>query len=173
MSFSDFLRKLNNHIGTHKVHLCPAVKGRLVNNGIPLENVRISRTLSYSDGKYTEDHCYTCRNGEFEMPEMSLRSSQPALLIAEKIVYQLITVVFADVEYKLWSSTPSGIRDKKEYSLKLGSLNCDIQNEEVSFYFKGNQESHKYRASGICRWGEDFLLIDHESEFAKMIEGAL
>ena len=45
MSFSEILRKLNNHIGTHKVHLCPEVKGRLVNNGAPLADVRISRSL--------------------------------------------------------------------------------------------------------------------------------
>ncbi|UJF21921.1 DUF6795 domain-containing protein [Shewanella sp. OMA3-2] len=149
MPFSEILRKLNNHIGTHKVHLCPAVKGRLVNNGIPLANVKISRTLSYSDGKYVEDECYTDSAGHFSMPEKSLRSSQPALLITEKVVYQLIIVHFERIEYKLWSSTPSGIEPRNEYAVKLSSLNCDITDDEVSFYFKGNQELHRYRASRV------------------------
>ena len=173
MSFLEIFRKLNNYIGTHKVHLCPAVKGRLMNHGKPLINATITRTLSYSDGKYSEDMCNTDNDGYFSMPEKSLRSSQPALLIAEKIVYQHIKVIFDNLEYKLWSSTPSGIEPKLVYAEKLSQLNCDVADKEVSFYFLANPGKSKCRASGICRWEENFVLIDHKAEFAKMSQGAL
>lgn len=156
MSFSDFLRKLNNHIGTHKVHLCPAVKGRLVNNGTPLAQVKISRILSYSDGKYTEDECYTDRNGEFEMPEMSLRSSQPAMLITEKIRWQLITAQYEGNSFNLWSSNPSGIDRLDKYVSKLQRLNGDIIDEEKYFSFQSQHQNIPHKASSICRWEKDF-----------------
>ena len=173
MSFSEILRKINNHIGTHKVHLCPEVKGRLVNNGAPLANVRILRTLSYSDGKYTKDECFTDSNGEFEMPEMSLRSSQPALLIAEKIRWQEITAQYSGDNFILWSSNPSGISVIQEYVDKLNSLNGDIINEEVFFSFKGTSGQNSYCAKSICRWDDDFVLIDLEADFDRMISGIL
>ncbi|QLE84733.1 hypothetical protein FLM48_06300 [Shewanella sp. Scap07] len=173
MALKDIFRKLSNHIGTHKVHLCPEVKGRLVNNGQPLANVRITRGLYYSDGKYTEDECYTDNNGNFSMPAMSLRSSQPSLLIAEKMTHQQIIGHISGVKYKLWSSTPSGIEYIEEYAVKLSSMIADISYDETSFYFNSHQTDYRYRASGICRWNDNFVLIDHEAEFAKMIEGAL
>ncbi|RPA38607.1 DUF6795 domain-containing protein [Shewanella frigidimarina] len=164
MSFSETLRKLSNHLGTHKVHLCPKVRGQLVNKGKPLNNVKIMRTLSYSDGKYTEDIIYTDVNGNFQFPEKSLRSSQPALLIAEKIVYQLITAHFDGREFKLWLSNPSGIEPIEEYANKLKLLNGDIADDEIFFSFIDNKHPHPYKATSICRWDDDFkeIIIDDD-----------
>jgi len=136
MSFLKIFRKLNNYIGTHKVHLCPAVKGRLMNNGKPLINATITRTLSYFDGKYTEDMCNTDNDGYFSKPEKSLRSSQPALLIAEMFTNQRIYTHYYGEEYLLWSSINTGIKLKPEFSAKLQSLNGDIKNEEIFSHLK-------------------------------------
>ena len=172
MSFLEIFRKLNNYIGTHKVHLCPAVKGRLMNNGKPLINATITRTLSYSDGKYTEDMCNTDNDGYFSMPEKSLRSSQPALLIAEKFTNQRIYTHYYGDEYLLWSCKNSGISAKSEYANKLQSLYGDIKDDEIYFSFS-NERSRPFKASSICRWQEDFTIIDAEAEFLRMSQGAL
>jgi len=162
MSFSEILRKINNHIGTHKVHLCPKVKGRLVNNGTPLANVKISRTLSYSDGKYTKDECFTDSNGEFQMPVMSLRSSQPALLIAERFTSQRIFAHYENDVFLLWSSENSGINTKPAYAKKLRTLNGDISDEEILFSFKDNDLFHEYKGISICRWKENFQEVNND-----------
>ena len=166
MSFSEILRKINNHIGTHKVHLCPEVKGRLVNNGAPLANVRILRTLSYSDGKYTKDECYTDSNGEFEMPEMSLRSSQPALLIAEKFTSQRILAHYENEAFLLWSCESSGINTKPEFAKKLRTLNGDISDEEILFSFQDNHFLHEYNGVSICRWEENFQEVINDDLYS-------
>jgi len=173
MSFLEIFRKLNNYIGTHKVHLCPAVQGRLMNNGKPLINATITRTLSYSDGKYTEDMCNTDNEGYFSMPEKSLRSSQPALLIAERFTSQRIFAHYCGDEYLLWSSQNSGIVLKPEYAIKLQSLNGDMKDEEVLFSFKNINHSHRHEALSVCRWEDDFIIIDAEAEFARMSQGVL
>ncbi|MBB1386445.1 hypothetical protein H5119_12995 [Pseudoalteromonas sp. SG45-5] len=162
MSFSEILRKLNNYIGTHKVHLCPEIKGRLVNNGTPLANVKISRSLSYSDGKYTKDECFADSNGEFEMPEMSLRSSQPALLIAERFTFQRIFVHNKNEVFLLWSSENSGINTKPEYANKLRTLNGYITDEEILFSFKDNHLINEYNGVSICRWKENFQEVNND-----------
>ncbi|WP_394200248.1 DUF6795 domain-containing protein [Shewanella waksmanii] len=173
MALKDIFRKLSNHIGTHKVHLCPQVKGRLVNNGQPLANIRIARGLYYSDGKYTEDECYTDSDGNFTMPEMSLRSSQPALLIAEQFTSQRIFAHHNNNQYLLWASRNSGIKPIKEFAIKLQSLHGDIKDDEVYFGFNNKEHTSPFKSLSICRWEDDFYIIDPEAEFSKMAKGAL
>ena len=156
MSFLEIFRKLNNYIGTHKVHLCPEVNGSLLNGGEPLANVKITRLLYYSDGKSTEDNCYTDSNGIFSMPEKSLRSSQPSLLIAERFTSQIIQAAYGDKEHLLWAFTNSGIKAKAEVALKLRELNGDITNEDIFFSFYSHEDDFKYEASSICRWEDNF-----------------
>jgi len=107
-----------------------------MNNGKPLINATITRTLSYFDGKYTEDMCNTDNDGYFSKPEKSLRSSQPALLIAEMFTNQRIYTHYYGEEYLLWSSINTGIKLKPEFSAKLQSLNGDIKNEEIFSHLK-------------------------------------
>ena len=86
MSLLKILRKLGNHIGAYKVHLCPEVKGQITDHGKPLANVKIERTLSFSDGKYVEDHTFTDENGAFSRPEVNIRSGQPAGQTHERFI---------------------------------------------------------------------------------------
>ena len=163
MSFLNMLRKLGNHIGAYKVHLCPEVKGKITDHGKPSVAVKIERILSFSDGKYVEDHTFTDENGEFSLPDVNIRSGQPAVPFAEIFTSQAIIFIHENDEYCLWSSRQSGIKCREEYDKKLGSLIGDISNEKVFFNFKSN-ESGKYsnRAYSICRWEKDYRVIDVE-----------
>ncbi|MBU2972258.1 hypothetical protein KO527_23255 [Pseudoalteromonas sp. C2R02] len=143
-----------------------------MNHGKPLINATITRTLSYSDGKYSEDMCNTDNDGYFSMPEKSLRSSQTALLIAERFTSQRIYAHYYGDEYLLWSSQNSGIVLKPEYTIKLQSLYGDIEDDEIYFSFR-NERSVRFKASSICRWQDDFTIIDPEAEFLRMCQGAL
>jgi hypothetical protein len=116
--------------------------------------------------------CNTDNDGYFSMPEKSIRSSQPALLIAERFTSQIIYAHYYGEEYLLWSSQNSGIVLKPEYVIKLQSLYGDIKDDEIYFSFS-NERSRPFKASSICRWQEDFTIIDAEAEFLRMSQGAL
>lgn len=166
MSFLNMLRKLGNHIGPYKVHLCPEVKGQISDHGKPLANVKIERLLSFSDGKYVEDHAFTDKNGAFSLPEVNIRSGQPAVPFAEVFTSQAIYFTYQKIEYRLWISRLSGFKFREEYAKKLGSLSADISDKKVSFRFKNNNvKNYTFTASGICRCSEDFEILDLESYY--------
>ncbi|MGP5158207.1 DUF6795 domain-containing protein [Pseudoalteromonas prydzensis] len=164
MSFLTTLKKFGNHIGAYKVHLCPEVKGQVSEKGKPLSNVKIERVLNFSDGKCVEDFTYTGENGSFSLPEVNIRSNQPAVPLAEIFTSQAITFTYENTKYILWVSTFSDIKYRHEYAKKLECLHADISDEEVFFHFRNNNVAdYKFRATGIGRWNEDFEIIDIDS----------
>jgi len=164
MSFLTTLKKLGNHIGAYKVHLCPEVKGQISEKGKPLSNVKVERILNFSDGKSVEDFTYTDKNGGFLLPEVNIRSNQPAVPLAEIFTSQAISLTRESTKYFLWGSTFSGIKYRHEYAKKLNCLFADTSNEEVFFHFRNdNVAGYKFRAAGIGRWDEDFEIIDVDS----------
>lgn len=166
MSFLNMLRKLGNHIGPYKVHLCPEVKGQISDHGKPLANVKIERLLSFSDGKYVEDHAFTDKNGAFSLPEVNIRSGQPAVPFAEIFTSQAICFTYQKNEYCLWGATHSSFKFREEYAAKLKSLKADIANKEVLFKFHNKIEpDYKFKALSICRWEQDFEVVDENSYF--------
>jgi hypothetical protein len=157
MSFLNMLRKLSNHIGAYKVHLCPEVKGQISDHGNPLANVKIERLLSFSDGKYVEDHAFTDKNGAFSLPEVNIRSGQPAVPFAEVFTSQAIYFTYQKIEYRLWISRLPSFKFRGEFADKLSALNADLKDEKVMFKFNNrNKEGYKFEAVSICRWKEDF-----------------
>ncbi|SBS40085.1 hypothetical protein MSP8887_04175 [Marinomonas spartinae] len=163
MSLLNMLRKLGNHIGAYKVHLCPEVKGKISDHGKPLVNVKIERTLSFSDGKYVEDYTFTDENGEFSLPEVNIRSGQPAVPFAEVFTSQAICFSYKNNEYILWASRLSGIKQSEAYVKKLGSLIGDISNDQTLFNFKSDKfGEYTNRANSICIWENDYRIMDVE-----------
>ncbi|SBS40086.1 hypothetical protein MSP8887_04176 [Marinomonas spartinae] len=166
MSLLNMLRKLGNHIGAYKVHLCPEVKGSVADHGKPLANVKIERTLSFSGGKYVEDHTFTDENGEFSLPEVNIRSGQPAVPFAEIFTSQAICFTYQEKDYCLWGATHSSFKLREEYAEKLGSLKADIMDDEVLFKFHNKSDSdYKFKALTICRWENNFEILDEKSYF--------
>ncbi|SBS26325.1 hypothetical protein MSP8886_00570 [Marinomonas spartinae] len=164
MSLLNMLRKLGNHIGAYKVHLCPEVIGQITDHGKPLANVKIERTLSFSDGKYVEDHTFTDENGAFSLPEVNIRSGQPAVPFAEVFTSQAIYFMYQEIEYTLWISRLSSYKFREEYANKLKALKADIKDEEVLLKFQNIKvEGYKHEAFSICRWKEDFEIVDKDS----------
>ncbi|SBS40084.1 hypothetical protein MSP8887_04174 [Marinomonas spartinae] len=166
MSLLNTLRKLGNHIGAYKVHLCPEVKGQITDHGKPLANVKIERTLSFSDGKYVEDHTFTDENGAFSLPEVNIRSGQPAIPFAEVFTSQAIYFTYKKIEYRLWISRLPSFKFRAEFADKLSTLNADLKDEKIIFKFDNrNKEGYKFEAVSICRWDDDFEIVDKDSYF--------
>ncbi|SBS26320.1 hypothetical protein MSP8886_00568 [Marinomonas spartinae] len=130
MSLLNMLRKLGNHIGAYKVHLCPEVKGQITDHGKPLANVKIERTLSFSDGKYVEDHTFTDENGEFYLPEVNIRSGQPAVPFAEIFTSQGIFLLLEQEKYCLWGAMQTSFKFREEFAAKLATLDADIKTKK-------------------------------------------
>ncbi len=141
-----------------EVFLSPEVNGVVTENGTPIANLEIIRSLIYIDEKVHRDTASTDQNGRFHFPKKTILSSIPNKLIVENRVSQEIFIENNDTLIPLWIATQSGIDEVPEYSKKLSLLNCEITNPHVVFEFRNQKNIHRnYVAQSIFRWEEDFL----------------
>lgn len=154
------------------VHLCPEVKGRIVNNGKPVAGLEILRQLAFNDFDIIKDTTYTDKNGEFNFSEKNIRLPKRKISIAANVTNQVIIIIDRkkqyrtrdkDIYYRLWQVSKGGINRKKSFSKKLSQLNCELTNKEVYFLFEYNKNltqepKYNYYGTSICRWQEDFLI---------------
>lgn len=151
------------------VFLCSEVNGVVTENGEPVANIEITRSLMYIDAKDHIDVAMTNDTGHFYFPQKSIRSSIPSKPFSEDRVSQQITIDRKGTLILLWGATHVGIEEIPEFTKKLAFLNCELSNKRVSFQFKNsNPNNREYQASSICRWDEDympFLLYDGENQY--------
>ncbi|WP_105181473.1 DUF6795 domain-containing protein [Pseudoalteromonas sp. T1lg21] len=141
-----------------EVFLSPEVNGIVTENGQPVANLEIIRSLIYIDEKVHRDTAITDENGCFHFPKKTILSSIPNKLIAEHRVSQEIFIERDNELTPLWVATQSGIDEIPEYSKKLSFLNCQMTAPHVVFEFKNQKNKHRnFVAQSICRWEEDFL----------------
>lgn len=141
-----------------EVFLSPEVNGVVTENGTPIANLEIIRSLMYLDEIDRRDTAITDADGRFHFPKKTIFSSIPNKLIVENRISQEIFIENNDILIPLWIATQSGIDEVTEYSKKLSILNCEITNSHVVFEFRNQKNIHRnYVAQSICRWEEDFL----------------
>ncbi|WP_405599568.1 MULTISPECIES: DUF6795 domain-containing protein [unclassified Pseudoalteromonas] len=78
----------------------------------------MERVLNFSDGKCVEYFTYTDKNGGFSLPEVNIRSNQPAVPLDEIFTSQAIYLSYDHEEYCLWGSRLSGAKYREEYAKK-------------------------------------------------------
>ena len=143
----------------YDVHLCPEVKGQILNQGKPLVGKKVIRFLSYVDQKERFDHGVTDEEGRFSLPEVNIRSKMPGNFMVEHNTLQMIYIEQNNKKYTLWNSNLPGYKPISAYNRKLSSLHCDLISPDVSFEFanKANPQRPHY-AGSICRWENDFTI---------------
>ena len=140
------------------VFLSSEVNGIVTENGKPVANIEIKRSLMYIDGKDHVDTAITDNEGNFHFPQKSIRSSIPSKPFSEDRVSQQITIDREGSLIPLWIATPRDYKEVPEFTQKLEFLNCELTNKRVRFEFKNNHNEHlNHIASSICRWDEDYI----------------
>ena len=151
------------------VFLCSEVNGVVTENGEPVVNLEVIRSLIYIDEKVHRDVVITDSTGHFHFPEKSIRSSIPSRPFSEDRVSQQIFIDRDGEKTPFWVATHIGIKETPEFTTKLSSLTCELTNKRVSFEFKNNHNEHlNHQASSICRWDRDyvpFLLYDGDNQY--------
>jgi len=143
----------------YDAHLCSAVSGRIVNNGVPVEGLKIERLLLDFDSKTRKDYTITDNNGCFTLPAVNIRSRAPGSLFRELLTKQRISTNINGSLCTLWSSTLWGVEAISAYDRKLSQLDADLKDPLVFFQFKNDFTPHvKHGARSICRWDSDFEL---------------
>ena len=143
----------------YDVHLCPQVKGQILNQGKPVVGEKVIRYLSYVDQKERFDHVITDNEGRFTLPEVNIRSKMPGNFMVEHNTRQLIYIEKHKEEYILWNTSLIGYKPVAAYNRKLLSLNCDLTTPKVSFEFANDKHPERpHYAGSICRWNEDFTI---------------
>ncbi|TMP16871.1 hypothetical protein CWC02_13205 [Pseudoalteromonas sp. S2721] len=110
------------------VELCPEVNGQLFENGIPLANQLVERSLTYDDEEL--DSVYTDNNGYFKFPAKSLKSRKPGSIFHEPVVRIIIDLEKDGQIYNLWIGFQHGLKTPIEFRKFLKNLNADLSNEE-------------------------------------------
>ena len=143
----------------YDVHLCPQVKGQILNQGKPVIGEKVIRYLSYVDRKERYDDVITDSEGRFTLPEVNIRSKMPGNFMVEHNTLQIIYIEQDTEKYVLWNSNLPGFKPIAAYSRKLSSLNCDLTSADVSFEFARDKHPERpHYAGSICRWDEDFTI---------------
>ena len=152
-----------------EVSLSPEVNGIVTENGKPVANLEVIRSLMYIDEVDHRDSAITDENGRFSFPPLVMKSSMASKPFVENRVWQEIFIEHKGDLLPLWVATQYGIHDMPEYKKKLAFLDCELTNKRVSFEFKNNHSEHvTLLASSICRWDEDFMpfwLYDGDKEY--------
>jgi len=159
-NFSAKIQPFFDKFGAYKVHLSPEVFGCLKNNGEPIGNQLIVRSLSFSDGKPRRDFVYTGADGSFRFSEKTIRSDEPSIPFKEIFTNQYITTTINRKKFIIWRATLIGKDPINEFNSKLSCLNADINNEAILFSFSSNREEMSLEGTSICRWDKDFEAID-------------
>ena len=139
-------------------------------NGKPVVNIEVIRSLMYIDGKNHLDEAITDSTGHFHFEQKSIRSSIPSKPFSENQVSQELTIELDGTLIPLWIATHVGIKEVPEFTKKMAFLNGEITSKRVSFQFKNNNNEYlDHMASSICRWDVDYtptwLHIDNENKY--------
>lgn len=159
-NFSAKIQPFFDKFGAYKVNLSPEVFGCLKNNGEPIGNQLIVRSLSFSDGKQRRDFAYTDSNGSFRFSEKTIRSDEPSIPFKEIFTNQYITTTINRKKFIIWRATLIGKDPINEFNNKLSCLNADINNEAILFNFSSSRQEMSLEGTSICRWDKDFEAID-------------
>ncbi|TAA45850.1 hypothetical protein EXY25_10870 [Corallincola spongiicola] len=150
---------------TYDVHLCPEVKGRLTLKGEPVAGVMITRNLTFWDEAPRVDTTVSDENGYFSFSDVVIQSKKPGDMFVQEFRDQEIYVEFQQQKYLLWFSSVRGYEPRSEYSKKLSSLNCALEQSLAKFEFQDKQQENlKFTAVSLCRWDEDYLLFKEYDE---------
>ncbi|WDE12414.1 DUF6795 domain-containing protein [Thalassomonas haliotis] len=141
----------------YDVHLCPEVKGQILQEGTPVAGLEVLRGLTYVDNIERLDSTVTDAQGRFLLPEVVIQSKLPGDMFVESRTRQIIIAKRFDIDYLLWGGILHGIEPNEAFSIKLSTLQCDLISPEINFEFY-NKLNPKlpFTAQGICRWEQDF-----------------
>ncbi|TDT44365.1 hypothetical protein DES49_0467 [Halospina denitrificans] len=138
----------------YDVHLSPEVHGRITLNGTPLEEVQVSRELTY--GKEYLDRTTTDVNGRFYFAEKNIRSGIPGKLFNETRNRQVIVADYEGEKYLLWHTVTDSIEPHETLTQLLKSMDCELSNPEKLQHFERHENpSFTHNIHSICRWSED------------------
>ena len=141
----------------YPVHLCPEVRGEIVQKGTAIAGLEVLRGLTYADNVERVDSTVTDAQGHFLLPEIIIESKLPGDIFVESRTRQIIIAKKSAQDYLLWGGILHGIEPNEAFNIKLSTLRCDLDSPEVNFEFY-NKLNPKlpFTAQGICRWEQDF-----------------
>ena len=122
----------------YTVELCPEVKGQVFDNGTPLANQLIERSLTYEEEEL--DSVYTDENGCFSFPAKSLKSRKPGSIFHEPVVRIIIDLEKDGEVYNLWLGFQHGLKNPKEFKNFLKNLKADLTDEEVKHHLINSED---------------------------------
>ncbi|MCP4325315.1 MAG: DUF4198 domain-containing protein [Alteromonadales bacterium] len=137
----------------YDVHLSPVIKGKVLLDGKPLADQKVTRSLIYGDDNEKIDSVMSSQDGSFYFPEVNIRSRRPGSMFDESKVRQIILIERENQKYLLWYTNTLGIKPAQAISESLLSLQCDLNSAEEAFEFPSVEHPElNHFTYSICRW---------------------
>ncbi len=135
----------------HNFILSASLNGELLNNGQPVANTVVTRTLTYGD-EYT-DEATTDDNGHFSFPEKIIKTSKPSNMFDNESLVQHVYLENGTPEgVVLWYVTISLHEDSDTLSELLKGLVCDISKEPQTYDIPIKEApEHVFTIYGACK----------------------
>ena len=112
--------------------LSASVKGQLLDDGQPVANTKVTRTLIYGD-EYI-DEATTDSDGYFSFPKKAIKTSKPSNMFDNESLIQHIYLENGTPEgIVLWYVTVSLHEESSTLTELLTSLVCDISKEPQTY----------------------------------------
>ncbi len=141
---------IKQYFKQYDVYLSPEVHGSISNNGVPLKNIEVYRSLDY-DKEYV-NKVKTDSNGQFSFPEKVIKSRRPGKLLDETRTRNVIGLFHKEKNYLLWYKT-GDIGPERAVAERLKTMKCDLKTPEEQLVFDNyEQPDFPHAAFSICRW---------------------
>jgi hypothetical protein len=112
-----------------KICVFSSVSGNVIEKGLPVPNVIISREYTWDSKDYIET-IKTDKNGYFSFPEVYVRSMW-VLFPHNPSVSQFIKIQVGNKEYQAWGYVKGNYdKDGELYGKKM-NLVCDLNNDKI------------------------------------------
>jgi len=115
-------------LGIGKTCVFSSVKARILLNGKPLTNYKV--TLKWDWNKEKSDESTTDENGVVTFPAV-FESSISRLLPIEVVIAQSLSVVVDGEQNDFWISSKRAPEENAEYSGKNIDITCELTDEKV------------------------------------------
>lgn len=138
------------------IHLSPEIQGVIKNQGEPLANVQVQRSIYLNfTGDYYIDKTISDDQGHFRFADKTVALKKPSSFTTVVKRFELY-VRYKNEPVSIWLMNIHTLEPVMQIKQRLQVIDCDLVNQEQPFDFIDDRyPSRVYSVLTRCRWGDD------------------
>ncbi|WP_281648671.1 DUF6795 domain-containing protein [Parendozoicomonas sp. Alg238-R29] len=120
-----------------KACIASAIKITITQNGVPIQNAEITRSVDWDNVGEKDDATVTNSAGEFELPALYMRSIIRSILPLEFVASTLVQVHVDNESHRLFYAIKRSEEPNVEFGGEPAVLRCELSDDESLIRFGG------------------------------------